>query len=241
MSSGMYSALSGALAKVQSLDTLVNNITNASTPGYKKERNLFESMLNDISQTRGNAGINFTRLQQRITDFSQGTPEGTGNKFDLAIEGKGFFKVQGKGGFLFTRLGKFSRDPDGTLVTGTGLRVLGVNDQPIELPDDNVEIDSNGRIMGQGGVIGQVLVHEIDDITMLQKRGTSLYALPPGLESRVVEEPRLIPASLEGSNVNIMQEMAIMMDSLRGYETLQKVLKTYSELGAKADEIGSVR
>jgi flagellar basal-body rod protein FlgF len=241
MSSGMYSALSGALAKIQSLDTLVNNITNAGTPGYKKERNLFESVLNDISQTRGSAGINFTRLQQKITDFSQGTPERTGNKFDLAIEGKGFFKLQGNEGFLFTRLGKFSRDQDGTLVTDSGMKLLGANDQPIELPDDTVEIDSNGRILDQGGVIGQIPVHEIDDITMLQKRGASLYALPPGLKSRVVEEPQLIPGSLEASNVNIMQEMAMMMDSLRGFETLQKVLKTYSEIGSKADEIGSVR
>ena len=118
MGSGMYSALSGNLAKMQALDVYTNNMTNATTFGYKKDRVIFQSYLDAVSQNMNNKGINFVRPPLQFVDFSEGTHQPTGGTFDFAIQGEGFFKVEDEDGVFYTRLGQFRRAQDGTLMFG---------------------------------------------------------------------------------------------------------------------------
>ena len=146
MSSGIYSTLSGNLARMQALDSITNNMANANTVGFKRDRLAFESLLSGIGQTNTSKGLNFTRLQRSYTDFTPGNTRVTGNDLDLAIEGEGFFKVRRGDELLYTRAGNFRLDPDGTLITESGLPVVGTTGQPVTIPDHEFSIDEEGRM-----------------------------------------------------------------------------------------------
>ncbi len=240
MTKGIYSALSGAMAKMTAVENLSNNLTNAHTFGFKKSRCSFEALLNSASQNRQSQGVNFTRIRKNFIDFSQGTNQPTGGALDFAIEGEGFFKVKEGENIYYTRLGKFSLGADGTLMTPSGLTVVGEKDQPIILPGPDVEVDEKGAIFSKGSNVGRILVYKVNDTGLLQKRGGGLFVPAAGVEDKVVEEPLLLRGSLETSNVNLMEEMAMMVDNLRVFEAYQKILKTYNTMSSKWDELGSV-
>ena len=241
MSSGFYSALSGNLAKMQALETITNNLSNAATYGYKKDRIGFESHLSAARQIYEGKGLNFTRIRQSFIDYTPGPNQKTDGAFDFAIDGEGFFKVRGdEGGIFYTRAGQFKVDADGNLITDSNLQVLGEKDKPIILPGPEVDVDEQGRISDGGGEIGRIMLYTFDDPDLLQKRGSGLFVSPPGLENQVAERPRILRGYLETSNVNMMQEMTLMMEALRTFETYQKLIKTYGTIGSKADEIGSL-
>lgn len=238
MSSGIYSALSGARAKMQLMDVVTNNLTNANTVGYKKDRLNFESLVSDARQRSLAKGMNFNRIGGSYTDHSKGTFEVTGKPFDLAINGPGFFKVAGEGGEFFSRQGNFGLDAEGYLVNAAGLRVLGENG-PLQLPDSEVVIDESGRIWDGEVEVGQVPVYDLGDGQGLEKRGGGLLAAPAGTIATPVATPNLLQGQIESSNVNPLEEMALMMDAQRSFEALNKVLKAYHNL-RKSDELGSL-
>ncbi len=238
MSSGIYSALSGARAKMQLMEVVTNNLTNANTAGYKKDRLNFESLVSDARQRSVAKGMNFNRIGGSYTDHSKGTFELTGKPFDLAIDGPGFFKVAGEGGEFFSRQGNFGLDAEGFLVNAAGQRVLGENG-PLQLPDADVVIDESGRIWDGEVELGQVTVYDLGDGQGLEKLGGGLLSAPPELVATPMEIPNLLQGQIEASNVNPLEEMALMMDAQRTFEALSKVLKTYQNL-RKSDELGSL-
>jgi flagellar basal-body rod protein FlgF len=239
MSSGLYSAVSGALAKTQTLDILSNNLANVNTTGFKKDRVHFEALLNATNQNHAAKGMNFTRTGQPYVDFSQGSLRETGGTLDLAIDGEGFFKVMGEGGFFYTRQGNLKLDADGDLVTASGWRVMGENG-PINLPNPEVAIDKEGKIWAEEGEVGRIALYTFPDDAVPEKRGDGLFTLPAGSRDEVALNSCLLQGRLETSNVNILQEMVQLTEGMRAFEAYQKAIKTYGSLAAKADEIGSV-
>ncbi|HRO68072.1 MAG TPA: flagellar hook basal-body protein, partial [Pseudobdellovibrionaceae bacterium] len=139
---GVYTALSGAIAQTQKLDTIANNIANVNTPGFKRDEVTFQEYLtaNEKEQQVMNvprvpASIesfydmqggdkSYVDLKGTFTDQSQGSLRPTGNKFDIAIDGKGFFEVMTPQGVRLTRAGNFTMDGNGRLVTKDGFPVL---------------------------------------------------------------------------------------------------------------------
>jgi len=240
MSSGIYSTLSGNLARMQALDSIANNLANANTVGFKRDRLAFESFLSGTIQTNTSKGLNFTRLQKSFTDFAPGNTQVTGNSLDLAIEGDGFFKIRRGDDFLYTRAGNFHLDPDGTLMTESGLAVVGANGQPVTIPNHEFSIDEEGRIVVEEGEVGRINIFAIDDPDEMTKEGSCLFKLPSGQLDRVAENARVRQGYLENSNVNMLEEMALMMEGLRAFEAHQKMMKTYGTIGSKVDDLGSL-
>ncbi len=240
MSSGTYSALSGNIARMKALDSYANNLANANTFGYKKDRLAFESYLNEATQIQAGKGINFTRIQRNFVDFSQGTNLPTGGDFDFAIEGEGFFKVKRGDDSYYTRLGKFHLDVDGTLITTSGLPVVSENGQPITIPNPDVAVDEQGRILDDGSDVGRIAIFTVEDFNLLVKEGEGLFSLASTQGDNVVDTSQILQGHLEGSNVNIVEEMALMMDGLRAFEAYQKMIKRYGTIKSKADELGSL-
>lgn len=241
MSSGSYSALSGAIAKMQALETTINNLANADTIGFKKDLKLFESFLNNASQVRESNGINYTRISRNYTKFDPGPRIATTNPLDLSINGEGFFRVSGIDGTFYTRTGSFTAGPDGTLLTSSGHQLLDAKDSPIIVADaQDVQIDDEGRVFSRGEEVAQIAVYSIDDLSLLEKRGNNLFALPSSNIKmfKLMDEPKVMQGYLEGSNVNIIQEMALMMDNQRSFEMYQKIRDTFGDMADKANEIG---
>ncbi len=238
MSSGIYNALSGALAQMQLLDITANNLANANTVGFKKDRTSFETMLKQAGDPTATKQLTFTTLSRTVTDHAPGTIRRTDAPLDLAIEGEGFFRVQGPQGMAYTRHGSFRRDGDGRLLTEAGLPVLGTSG-PITLGEGVVTISRNGTITSGGNEVGVLPVYAFEPGVNLEKRGDGLFVPPAGIVPKVLKQPRLQQGGVEMSNVNVLQEMTRMTDGLRAFEAYQKIIKGYGQLG-KADELGSV-
>jgi flagellar basal-body rod protein FlgF/flagellar basal-body rod protein FlgG len=237
MSSGYYSAVSGAVARMQALDVLTNNLSNVGTAGFKKSTVNFSSYLDEAGQAGNAKGINYSFIGSVVPDMSDGTAIETGNPLNLAIMGEGFFKVQGEDGFFFTRQGSFRLDPDGVLITPTGHKVMGAGG-PIILGTNEITVSKDGQISTANGSAGKMNLYRFDDMSQLERVKDGVFKAVDGAEEKIVQNPAIMQGRIEGSNVNILQEMAQMVAGVRYFESYEKIMKNYSELAEKANQLG---
>ena len=240
MSSGIYSAMSGAVARMNRLDTISDNISNSRTAGFKGGQNVFEGILERTQTGIETRGINLTEVRQGFTDFSQGALTPTGVGTHLAIEGEGFFRVRGMAGEdFYTRQGNFHLNGLGQLVNADGLNVLDDGGQPIVLPSPDVEIDERGRVNAGGGDFRQIAVVAFADQAGLERRGDGLFALNGNAPApQAVAAPVVHQGKIEEANINMMAEMVRMVEANRAFEACQRMMKTFDDLSSKANEIG---
>ena len=248
MGSGKYSALAGAISREQRMANISANLSNINTVGYKKNSMTFESILSGEQQTSKSKGINYSRIRENFTDFTEGPIKETSNPLDIAIHGDGFFKVQATDGVSYTRRGDFHVDSDGTLLTGNNMPVLDEANAPINIPEmdvSKVSVNSLGEISilamdGTREIVGTLGIVTINDTNKLKRESDTLYSLEQGGQEIPLEEPRLAIGNLEMANINTTEEMALMIESMRTFESYQKVIQAYSKLGQKQDELGTI-
>ena len=161
MDSGFYAACTALVSRTQALDTIANNLANASTVGYRAQHNLFSSVLAagqrsagpDLNQAINNYGL----LSGTSLDESQGALQKTGNDLDVAIQGRASFVVQTAGGEMYTRNGSFQVSGKGQLITAAGDPVMG-DKGIISMPPGTVSISPDGTISSNGAVAGKLKV-----------------------------------------------------------------------------------
>lgn len=240
MSSGIYSALSGAVAKMQQLEVTVNNLANIGDHGFKADRVSFEAIFKENLQNRIGRGMNFTRTSGSYTDFSQGVIEKTNQSLDVAIQGQGFFKVASEDGFFYTRQGNFQLDHNGNLITsGNGFQVVG-EDGPLNFPHGDVVINQEGIVIADGSPIGRLTVYEIEEPRNLIKQGNGLWALKQGVDDHPSTNAGLLQGNLERSNVSPVLLTAEIIETKRAYAAFMNTIKIFSEMNEKAREIGRI-
>lgn len=258
---GVYTALSGAIAQSQRLDTIANNIANVNTPSFKRDQQVFKEYL--TANEKAPTTINIPRVPistesfydmqggdqsyvdsiGSFTDFSQGGIRNTGNPFDLAIEGKGFFEVATPQGLRLTRNGSFTLDGNGQLVTHDGYPVLKQADpgtDPAErviktTTGGNLQIAEDGQVYEGGNPIGRLTLVNVANTDDLHKIGNSIYDFKPNSKPEVtnIEKPRMLQGFVEDSNVNIIQEMTDMITASRVFESTQKAISAYDSMSDK--------
>jgi flagellar basal-body rod protein FlgF/flagellar basal-body rod protein FlgG len=242
MSSGKYSALSGALSRLKMMDSISDNLANSKTVGFKKSQAAFEARLSDAMGARSNGIISLTDLKEGFTDQSQGPLIRTDVATHVAINGEGYFKVQDENGQpYYTRQGNFKVDESGALTTSLGMKVLGDGGQPIVLSSADVSIDEQGNILLEDGGTVKLALFLFSDESVVVRKGGGLFTVSAEdikAFERPVPDPKLVQGQIEDSNVNMMQEMAKMMEATRVFEACQKAIKNYSTLDSKAVELG---
>lgn len=246
MVSGKYSALAGALSRQQSISVLSNNVANVNTTGFKQDRVSFESMLENKLQLNQSKGINYSRLNESVTDFTQGSFKDTENPLDLAIQGDAYFQIQGQDGPLYTRRGDFGLLQDGTLATRHGLPVLGEGGAPVNIPDADISDiafadDGTIYILGDEGrreEVGKVGLFEIDDQTLLTHVSDTTFTLEEGATATLSDTGQVLQGKLEVSNVNMIKAMATLIDNQRAFDTLHKAIKSYSTISEENEKLG---
>ena len=242
MSSGKYGAISGAVARMQMLGNITEQLAAVKTPGYKKGMVTFEAELGEATSGLATKATNYSHLTAPEIDFSPGNIEFSGDPLDLAINGAGFFKIQrDDGSFGYTRKGNFQMDGDGRLIDGNGLPVMSANDDEIILPYSAVDISSDGSIWAGETKIGQVGLFRFADTSVLQRAGGEMYKPRNGIEPEAHPDPQLLQKNLEGSNIDMMKAMVRMTSNLRAFEATQKALKIYSDMDGKAAELGLIQ
>jgi flagellar basal-body rod protein FlgF/flagellar basal-body rod protein FlgG len=230
MDSGYYAACTALVARTQALDTIANNLANASTVGYQAEQNVFSSVLASARNAPGNAlnqAINnYGILSGTTLDHSQGALQKTGNDLDLAIEGSGYFVVQTANGEAYTRNGGLKVSSKGQLVTSAGDAVMG-DKGVINLVPGPVSISPDGTISTNGAVSGRLRIVEFPAGTRLSSAGNTYYSAPPNT-AKAATSSNVRQGMLESSNVNPISSMVELVTAQRSAEMMQRALAMFN-------------
>lgn len=237
MINGMLESARGCLKEELRMDIISNNLANINVIGFKKDRISFQKILNQASVT-ADAPANVTILP----DMEQGGLTATGNELDLAISGKGFFKINTANGIRYTRKGNFMLDPKGMLITQSGDQVMGKTG-PIKIAGNNISIDNKGNIQTDMGQIGQLDIVDFDDYKGIVKEGKNQFMNPQNIpETAIPSETTVSQGYTELSNVNAAEEMINMINATRAFESYQKSMRVIDELNDRAiNQVGRLR
>ena len=249
MNPALWIAKTGLDAQQTRMSVISNNLANVNTAGFKRDRAAFEDLLYQTVRQPGGATSEQTQLPTGLQlgtgvrvaatakNFSQGNLNQTGNALDVAINGRGFFEVlMPDGSTAYTRDGSFQINSQGELVTNEGYPV-----QPgLQLPEgaQSVTIGADGTVSVQ--VAGQAAPVQVGQLTLsdfvnpagLEAKGENLYVETGASGPTQSGAPgqggvgTLVQGSLEGSNVNVVEELVSMIETQRAYETNAKAIST---------------
>ena len=237
MNSGLYPALSGNIAAMKRMDIISNNLANINTPGYKKDKMLFESMLsgaaNPPAVPQGATADPILQKDNVYVDYGSGPVTQSGNQLDLAINGDGFFVVQTPEGPAYTRQGNFHLGADGTLVTSDGFPVMGQSG-PIRVQGGLVEIDSKGLVTVDGESTGTISVVDFPKPYNLKKTSSAQFQPVDPQVTPQAATGSINQGQLEGSNVDSISEMVQMIETSRYFDSCQRAIKGFDDMAGKA-------
>lgn len=256
---GLYTAWSGLVNEQNRMDVMTNNLANASTVGYKKEGATSQSFDDVLTVKIKDASVGLANVQRTgvrnpgvkigevYTDFTQGSFRETGNAYDMALEGDGFFAIEftnkaGETSTMYTRAGQFALNKDGYLVTQEGDYVLDADSKRIQLDTlKDTDISADGRISQEGEVIAQLQIADFEDYDYLEKYGETYYQPLQGAE--LTEGTARVRAGyLEMANVQVVSEMVNLISITRAYESNQKIIQTYDgSLDIAVNQLGRIQ
>ena len=259
MVKGLYTAYTAMINEQHRMDVLTNNLANADNVGFKKEgatsqafADLLAVKIKDQSvglknvQIMGlhNPGV---KIGENYTDYTQGSYRVTGNTYDLALSGDGFFAVEftnkaGETSTMYTRAGQFTLTREGFLVTEDGDFVLDTQNRRIQVNTllDST-IDENGTIYQNGEAVATIQVADFEDYNYLQKYAETYYYPIEGA-TLIQGNAQVNSGYLEMANVQIVSEMVNLIALTRNYESNQKIIQTIdSTLEIAVTQLGRVQ
>ncbi|MFH2047323.1 MAG: flagellar basal-body rod protein FlgG [Pseudomonadota bacterium] len=255
---GMWSAASGMDAQKMMIDVISNNLANVNTVGFKKSRPDFQDLMYQTMSQGGSttssgdqipAGIQVGMGTMPVSVqkmFMQGDFKESKNELDMAIEGKGFFKVISNDEEVYTRAGNFKMDKDGNVCTANGEKL-----QPaMSIPADtiSISIDGTGTVTtfdssGTGNVVGVIELYSFANPAGLFSKGHNLYGKTDASGEAVSGTPgseglgTIAQGFIEMSNVDVVEEMVAMIMAQRAYEVSSKSIQTADNMLQMANNI----
>ena len=249
----MHIARTGLDAQDMRMRVISNNLANVNTTGFKRDRAAFETLAYQTitasgqpstAETRFATGLNLgtgVRIQGTARIETQGSLNTTANALDLALDGDGYFMIDLPGGQVgYTRAGNFARSPEGLLVTTEGYQVQ---------PGITVPEGATGITIGGDGTVSATLPGQTDPAELGQIQ-VATFTNPAGLaphggnyltETTGSGAPnigvagqdgrgRIRQGMLEGSNVNVVEELVDMIETQRAYEVNSKMISATDEM-----------
>ena len=212
----------GGLRQERKLEAVSNNLANASSIGFKKDVVSFDKAFR----------------AQVDQDFTQGNVIKTDNPLDVALGPQGLFKVETPDGIKYTRNGNFSLSSEGLLVDKNGNPVMGqagaIFMDTVD-PNTSVNINEYGQIFLNNELLDTLDIVSFENMKGLEKAGNNLFVYTgETADENTLENVRVKAGSLEQANVQVVEEMAKMIDYQRMFETYTKSMKTFDEIDSKA-------
>jgi flagellar basal-body rod protein FlgG len=258
MMRGLWTAATGMACQQTNIDVVANNLANVNTNGFKKSRVNFQDLMYQNIRTAGAATASGGQLASGIQIgmgakvvavekvFLQGDYSQTKNQLDMAIEGKGFFKLINNNREVYTRSGAFKMDKDGYICDSQGNKLQPEFAVPAQTV--TITIDSGGTLVASdsgGGELGnvQIQLFNFSNPAGLQSIGQNLF-VPSGASGDPVQgNPgtdqfgTISQGFLEMSNVDVVEEMINMIVAQRAYEVGSKVIKAGDDMLQMANNI----
>lgn len=245
MFQGYYNLASNMITQNRNLNVISTNMTNMATPGYKADKLMQSTFREEMlyrhdhwGQTKVGTASWINIADERITDYSDGGIRETASPLDFALEGSGFFVIQGENGPVYTRDGSFILDDQGYLTLPTIGRVMGTNG-PIQLPTDDISLNEQGEITSADGWqnFGKLQIVDFDDYSQLVKVTGSVFE---GTGTQVTPNVSIRQKFIESSNVSLADEITNMISSQRALQSSSQLLRMYDQLISKALTTGVV-
>ena len=221
MEAAGYTTLTRQSGLMNELQVLAHNIANASTTGFRREGVVFSEF---ISASQGEESISMAHANVRHVDLSQGALTRTGGRYDLAIQGEGFFLVATPDGERLTRAGAFFPSAEGALVTAEGFALLDNGAAPVPVPIGalDVSISKDGTMTADGVPVAEIGLWQPDEPSDLRRQSGTLMIAE---NWSPVASGTILQGHLEESNVNTLGEIARMIEVQRAYEMGQRFLE----------------
>lgn len=249
----LFTAGSGMVAQQLNIDTIANNLANVNTNGFKRNRVDFQDLLYQTMRTPGGpsaqgstvpVGIQVGQGVRPVATqkiFTVGEFRPTDNPLDLAIEGDGFFQVVMPDGTVsYTRDGAFKRDGAGRVVTGDGFPLEPELVIPTDATDISIGNDGTVSVLLSGSTVpqqlGQIQIVRFTNPAGLVALGRNLFRPSPASGDAIVGTPgqagfgTLSEGYVEGSNVQVVEEMVAMIVAQRSYETNSKAIQASDDM-----------
>lgn len=268
MIKGLYSAASGMINMLSANDNTANNLANINTPGFKQGVTVFKTFApllidkiasNGAAQSAAGGYLGMISPGAKVAsiafDFAQGELKKSGNNYDLAIKGDGFFEVQtANGQKAYTRDGSFIVNQEGYLTTQDGNMVVGKDNKPIFLGKGIVDfkVDSKGTVLVNNPAakpskdqnqqtqnvsdqqakqpemlpVGQLKIVDFENKFGLMRKGNNLFEDGGSAMPKQAANYSIVQGSLESSNSNVITTMVKTIEGMRTYETLAKIVET---------------
>ncbi len=218
-----YVALSYAVGLRNKMDLVANNIANVDTNGYKSSHMVFDEYVVNAKKQKP---LSMVQDYGNYRDHKPGPIDLTGNPLDVALQGNGFLSVATTGGERFTRNGSMTTNALGQLTNSSGELMNDTGGNPITIPfgTRDITIAADGTVSTEEGQVGQLKVVSFADPQQLRPVGNDAYETSqggtPDLTTKVKQ------GALEGSNVNPVMEMTDMIEVMRKYESVARILQT---------------
>jgi flagellar basal-body rod protein FlgG len=253
MTPALWAAKTGLDAQDTRMAVISNNIANVNTTGFKQSRGVFQDLMYQNVHQVGAQSTQDTQLPSGMylgtgvrvvaTEkvYTQGSLTSTSNSLDIAIQGNGFFQVlMPDGTIAYTRDGTFQLNSQGQMVTSSGNQLQ----PPITIPSNatSVTIGADGTVgalvpgSATPTTIGQVQLVSFVNTAGLEPRGQNLMTESAASGAPQVGTPglnglgTLLQGNLEGSNVNVVQELVSMIETQRAYEMNSKSIETTNQM-----------
>ena len=254
MSNALAIGATGMQAQQINVDTISNNIANMTTTGFKRQRAEFSDLLYQNIQAagshttdQGNIAPSGIQVGTGVTPVGiyrineQGEMQNTGNKLDLAVQGRGYFQVlMPNGQTAYTRDGSFQLNKDGQMVNAAGYTTIPTITIPNTATDVAVNTSGEVYVTLPGNTtqqsVGQLQVATFINDAGLNSIGGNLYQETEASGTPTVGNPAtdafgtITQGYLESSNVNIVSEMTNLITAQRAYEMNSKVIQTANDM-----------
>lgn len=229
METPTYIALSKQTAMVRDMNTMSNNIANASTNGYRGEHVMFQEYLARTGTMGLRDKISFVQDIGTFRNTQNGPLVQTNNELDLALHGEGYMVVGNPGQELFARSGMFHLDANRQVVTSDGYPLLQENGRPLTIPlgAQKIVVSGDGVVSTEQGEAGRIRLVRFASEQAMRNASSGLYATDqaplPATETKVTQ------GALEGSNVQPVLEITRMIQMARDYQGVQSMLEAENQ------------
>jgi flagellar basal-body rod protein FlgG len=216
------------------LSQISDNVANVSTPGYKRQQRVASTFNVEFDRTLSpHPIVNGERSGQTFNAVSRraGSVRATGRGQDVYVEGNNLLQITTPSGIAYTHQAALRIDAEGKLVNESGFSVTTSGGNAL-LTSKEFTITARGEIMQDAKVVARVMTFEPQHDSVMEACGNGLYRFSG--EMHQTAQGRFKPGFIEGSNVDTPQEMVSMLETIRHFESMQKITQAYTELHDKA-------
>ena len=231
-------AASGMRTRIEALDLIANNISNASTTGFKPDQEFYNLYTSSDAETQST----MPTIERAWTDFSQGVLTDTGNPLDIALAGKGFLTADSPRGTVYTRNGSLKLSATGILETAEGYPVHAdtptgtIQAQP-GVGAGPLQIQKDGSVTQDGQALGTLTIADWPNPEKLEKQSGAYFRMADSsAKAPAAAAVEVLQGKLEASNSSPAGTAVQMVSVLRQFEMLQKAASIGADMNKKAVE-----